>query len=333
MHLRGRVVVERVESRALRGNALRDPHVRDVPIYFPPGYDERRRFPVIFCLAGFGGSGCGMLEGTPWSPSVVDRFDALVASRRSRPAILMFPDAFTRLGGSQYMNSAATGRYEDHVAEELPALIDRRYRTIPDRAHRGVAGKSSGGYGALRLGMSRPEVFGAVACHSGDMAFEYVYLPDFPKAQRALEEHGGVAGFLRAFEKAPQKSGDLLAAMNILAMAACYSPNPHAKPLRFDLPFDPRTGEIREETWRRWLAQDPLRLVGAHAQALRSLRLLYFDCGLRDEFHLHLGARMLAARLKKMLIPHVHREFDDGHRGITYRYDVSLPLLARALSG
>ncbi len=329
----GRVEITRFESAVLKGNPLGDPHVRRVPVYLPPSYDTERsrRYPVVFVLTGFSGRGRMLLNDNPWSPSLDDRMDALIANG-SPELILVMPDAFTRLGGSQYMDSAATGRYETHVVEELVPWVDRTYRTLATREHRGVAGKSSGGFGALRLGMRHPRVFGALACHSGDMLFEYCYRPDFPKACSVLQAAGGVRRFLEAFETRPQKGKDDFLALNIVAMAACYSPEAGVE-MGVGLPFDLATGLPRTEVWERWLAHDPLTLLSAHADALRALRLLWIDCGTRDEYHLHHGARAFAAGLRRLDIPHHHEEFDDGHMNVPYRYDQSLPALARALAG
>ena len=329
---RGRVEVIEFESRVLRGNAAGDPHVRRVPVYLPPSYDAEpgRRYPVVFVLTGFTGRGRMLLNDNPWTPSLDDRLDALIAAG-CPDLIVVMPDCFTRFGGSQYMDSAATGRYETHVVSELVPWADERYRTLAAREHRAVAGKSSGGYGALHLGMRHPELFGAIACHSGDMLFEYCYQPDFPKVCSVLQEAGGVRKFLEAFEAKPQKGKDEFLALNILGMAACYSPEPAAE-LGVGLPFDLATGLPRDDVWRRWLELDPLRRLGAHADALRSMRLLWIDCGKRDEFHLHHGARAFARELTRLGITHVHEEFDDGHMNVPYRYDRSLPALARALS-
>jgi len=329
---RGRVEVVEFESPALRGNPAGDPHVRRVPVYLPPSYDAEpgRRYPVVFVLTGFTGRGRMLLNDNPWSPSLDDRLDTLIAAGCPELIVVM-PDCFTRFGGSQYMDSAATGRYETHVVGELVPWADERYRTLAAREHRAVAGKSSGGYGALHLGMRHPERFGAIACHSGDMLFEYCYQPDFPKACSVLQEAGGVRKFLEGFEAKPQKGKDEFLALNILGMAACYSPEPAAE-LGVGLPFDLATGLPRDDVWRRWLELDPLRRLGAHAEALRSMRLLWIDCGKRDEFHLHHGARAFARELTRLGIAHVHEEFDDGHMNVPYRYDRSLPALARALS-
>lgn len=330
---RGRVVIEEFTSAALAGNPLGDPHVRRVPVYLPPSYDRdgARRFPVILVLTGFGGRGRMLLNDDPWSPSLDDRMDALIAAGHASEAILVMADCFTRLGGSQYMDSTATGRYETHLIEELVPWIDARYRTLAAPGHRGVMGKSSGGYGALRLGMRHPDVFGAVASHSGDMYFEYCYRGDVPGACSVVTAAGGVRGFLERFESSPRKGKDDFLAFNVLGMAACYSPDP-AGEMGFALPWDPQTGAFRDDVWQRWLAHDPLQMLESHAGALAGMRLIHLDCGSRDEYHLHLGARLLSRALSARGIGHIHEEFDDGHRQVGYRYDVSLPAMTKALA-
>ncbi len=327
----GRVEVTRFESELLRGNAAGDPHVRRVPVYLPPSYDgsRDRRYPVVIVLTGFSGRGRMLLNDNPWSPSLDDRMDALVAAGAPE-AILVMPDCFTRYGGSQYMDSSATGRYESHVVGELVPWVDRTYRTLAARERRAVAGKSSGGYGALHLAMRHPDVFGALACHSGDMLFEYCYQVDLPKACSVLQEAGGVSRFLERFEAKPQKGKDDMLTLNIVGMAASYSPEPGAE-LGIGLPFDLATGLPRPDVWERWLAWDPLRRLPAAAEALRGMRLVWLDCGTRDEFHLHHGARAFARELERLGIAHVFEEFDDGHMNVAYRYDRSLPALVRAL--
>lgn len=329
----GRVVIEKVESEVLRGNAAGDPHVRTVPIYLPPSYDSdpSRRFPVAFVLTGFTGRGRMLLNDHGWSPALDDRMDRMIARGACGEVILVMPDCFTRYGGSQYRNSTATGRYEEHLIDELVRFVDGRYRTMPDREHRGVAGKSSGGYGAMMLGMRHPEVFGAIVCHSGDMEFDYCYRGDVPKALTHIQNAGGLAAWMQAFEAKVQKGHDDFMTLNVIGMAACYSPNPEAKPFGFDFPADLETGAWREEVWRRWLELDPLRVIDRYAEALRGMRLLYLDCGTRDEFSLQHGARLFVRRLRELGIAHHHEEFDDAHMNVSYRYEVSLPRLARAL--
>src|SRR3990172_189644 len=151
-HPRGTIQVERVESRVLQGNLPGDPHVRDLHLYLPPGYERgNERYPVVWCLTGFTGRGRRLLNDGPWAPGLGDRMDALIAAGHARPMILAMPDCFTHLGGSQYLNSPALGRYEDHLLEELVPLVDATYRTIPEPGRRGVMGKSSGGYGSIMM--------------------------------------------------------------------------------------------------------------------------------------------------------------------------------------
>jgi putative esterase len=328
---KGRIVVEVIESRVLRGNALGDPAVRELFVYLPPSYQNAssRRFAVVYCLTGFTGRGQMLLNTQPFTPNLAERMDNLIASGTLDEMIVVMPDCFTSLGGSQYINSAATGRYEDHLIEEIVPFVDARFRTRAAREGRAVMGKSSGGYGALVYGMRHADTFGAVASHSGDCYFEYCYLPDFPKTVRALK--GDPAAFLEKFRREEKKGKDDIAALNILAMSACYSPDVEA-PLGFRLPFDLVTGKIHPAVWARWLEHDPVRMAARYSEELKSLRLLYLDAGTRDEFGLDLGARILAARLAEMQISFVREEFDDGHFNIGYRYDRSLAQISKAVA-
>ena len=329
---RGRVEVLRHSSKLLRGNALGDPHERDLYVYLPPGYEHStERYPVIYFLSGFTGSGRMLLNFDHFAESLDARLDRLIGTGEVPPMICVLPDCFTRLGGSQYVNSSATGRYEDYVVDELVPFVDQKLRTKSGRDHRGVTGKSSGGYGAMRLAMRHPDVFGALGSHAGDAYFAFCYLPDFPKFVMGIEKHGGVEAFLRHFESLPKKTREEMEVLNILAMAACYSPNPSA-PLGIDLPVKLPSGEIRPDVWQRWVDNDPVHMAKRHVDALRSLKVIFLDAGLRDEFNLHLGARVFCSRLDELGIKYVYEEFDDTHMGIVYRYDRSLKMLAHALA-
>ena len=246
--------------------------------------------------------------------------------------ILVIPDCFTLYGGSQYMDSAGTGRYEEHLIAELVPYIDSRYRTAGPAA-RAVAGKSSGGFGALRLAMLHPEIFPHAACHSVDMLFEVGYSRDFAKCVSALSKFGGsFERFLKDFKAARAKDSFPHELVNAAAMAACYSPNPRS-PLGFDLPFDEYTGELRPEVWRKWKAHDPLELAQHCRAGLHKLRTVYFDCGTKDEFFLHLGARALSRRLKELGVRHEYEEHGGGHFDTASRLDRSFALLGQAMAG
>lgn len=328
----GRVEILKHSSNVLRGNPLGDSPDRDVFCYLPPGYDaSSERYPVIYFLSGFTGLGRMHFNYDPWAETIDARLDRLIGNGAMPPAICVLPDCFTRLGGSQYANSSATGRYEDYVVEELVPFVDSKLRTHAGSDHRGVTGKSSGGYGAFRLAMRHPDIFGGLGSHAGDAYFAYCYLPDFPKFVMGIEQYGGVEAFFRAFEAMPKKTDEAFAVLNILAMAACYSPNP-SQPMGIDLPMKLPSGEIRPDVWQRWVDEDPVHMATRHADALRSLRTIFIDAGKRDEYNLQLGARIFCSRLDALGVKYTYEEFDDTHGRILYRYDRSLVELAKALA-
>ena len=323
-----------IQSSVLVGNALGDPTERQVPVLLPPGYREStRRHPVILILASYLSDGSTLLNHRPFAPGLAVRLESLMTSGAMEPAIVALPNCFTQLGGSQYLNSSATGRYEDHLVDEVIPALDSTFRTLAAPEHRACVGRSSGGYGALRIAMKRPGTLGAVACMSGDAYFEYVYLPEFPRACDLIRPHGSVDGFLKAWRALPNREGREVVALNIIAMSACYSPVEESGKGRgdFDLPFDLATGEIREEVWQRWLAHDPVRMVENHVEALQALRWIHLECGDADEYHLHHGARVLSARMKSLGIAHAHAEYPGGHRGGAWRFDQVLPRLSEVI--
>lgn len=326
----GRVVRMRIDSRVLRDNPLGDPAERDLFVYLPAGYDASpsRRYPVVLVLSGFSGFGEYLFQRRAFEPTLADRLDRLVATRKMPPVIAASPDCYTALGGSQYVDSSAVGDYETHVVREVVPFLDASFRTKAAPRHRAIAGKSSGGYGAIMLAMKHPEVFGAVATHSGDAYFDYCYRFDFVKCWNAVRDAGGVQKWLARFRSAPRARSEDVLALNVIAMAACYSPNPRSK-LGFDLPFDLETGEEVPEVMERWRRFDPVVACRRYAANLRKLRGIFVDCGLRDEFALHAGARILVRRLRELGLRPVHEEFDDGHFSIGYRYDRSMPRLAK----
>jgi enterochelin esterase family protein len=331
----GTVVIHHFESALLVDNPAGDPHLRTVPVYLPPSYasEPGRRYPVVYVLTGFTGRGRMLLNDNPWMPSLDDRMDRLISSGGCGEMILVMPDCFTRYGGSQYLDSPATGRYMDHIVEELVPFVDRGYRTLPGREHRGVVGKSSGGYGAWVMAMKHPETFSAMGSHSGDCYFEYCYRPDIAKFCSAVIAAGGLEKWFGAFQQKIQKKHEDLTVLNILGMAAAYSPNPATPPFGIDVPCDLQTGAFREDVWDRWLACDPFMMLDEkrYTDALKQMKLVYLDCGVKDEWHLHLGARLMSRKLSAYGIAHEHQEFDDGHMNVQYRYDVTLPMMARVL--
>ena len=332
MHkLKGKVIVHSYESKLLKSNPLKDPYVRDVIVYLPPEYNQSssQGYPAVFGLTGFGGQGKMLLNADPFGENIEDRMNRLISEKKCGSLILVLIDCFTRFGGNQYINSSATGRYEDYIINEIVPFVDKTYNV----SKRGIWGKSSGGYGSIVLGMRYPEIFHALADHSGDAAFEYCYLQDFPKALDAFREAGGPRKWLDSFWRKPNHFQQIdEPPLNVLAMAAHYSPNPRSKEMGVDLPFDLNTGELREKVWNKWLSWDPVRMVEKYRNNLKKLKLIYIDCGTKDEFNLQWGARILHSKLEKMNIRHFYEEFVDGHMNISYRYDISLPKIYSALA-
>lgn len=332
----GRIERPRHESRVLRGNPWGDPAEREVPVYLPPGYDagSGKRYPVFWCLAPFTNAGPGQVNWKNFEESLPARLDRLIGEGRMGPVVVVFPDCFTYLGGNQYLNSPAVGRYADYLFDELAPFIEGRYRVRAGVEGRAAFGKSSGGFGALYLAMTRPGSWGAVANHAGDAGFDLCYGSDLPAVATTLAAHDGDIGrFLESFWGEGRVKGDDIGALMAIAMAASYDPDPE-RPDRITLPIDLHTGERDEQRWSRWLAHDPVELAGREecVENLRALRGLWLDCGRQDQFHIQYGTRRLASRLRQAGVDHVHEEFDGTHSGIDYRYDHSLPFLYRALT-
>ncbi len=332
--MNGSIVELQVDSPALAGNPLGDPARRTVLVYVPPGGAAGR--PAITFLHGFTGSARAWLNVSVFAPTVPDRLDALVAAGEIPPVVGVFPDGMTALGGTQWTDAPAVGRYQDFVAVDVVGEIEARLGTLARREARAVVGKSSGGYGALCLAGDRPDVFALVGAHAPDSGFEYCYLPDLPKAAGALLGAPDAAAWLDAAKRRARETklgGSDHPTLNVIAMAAHYSPRAGA-PLGLDLPFDLPTGRVREDVWARWLAHDPVRFVPAAAESFRRLEGVFLDCGTKDEFNLRWGVRAVAAALRDAGVRVEHQEFDDGHIGTSYRYEASLrwivPRLARS---
>ncbi len=333
MTLAGRINEHVVDSQLLRGNPLHDPHERPLWVYTPPGYDSGEdRYPVTFLLLGFAGKLAAWRNRTPYREPVPEQIDRMFAEGTTPPMIIVFVDAWTTYGGSQFVDSAGTGRYHSYLCDELVPWVDEHYRTDPDR--RAIAGKSSGGLGAMVTTMLRPDLFCAFATHSGDALSEVHYLRDFPSAVRNLRAYDGdIFQWWNDFRSrvAFTKPEDMQL-LELLAVAACFSPDEDGTPL---LPFDPVTGALREDVWNRWLRWDPVRMVPDHAETLRTRKAIWIDAGTRDDYFLDLGATAFRQALHTHGVPDdiVHFELFDGtHFAVEYRMPLSLAWLAERLS-
>lgn len=328
--LRGRIELPRFESELLAGNLLGDPNERELLVYLPPSYDGRRRFPVVTILPPYAAGHRSLLNFKLWEPDLFERYEAQVAAGDALEAILISPDCLTRWGGSQFIDSAATGPYQSYLADEVVPFVDARYRTIATREGRAVVGRSSGGYGALRLASDRPDSFAAFASHAGDAAFEVSIRPTFTSAAIALERAGGLSAFAARAAREGPKESEFEAIMTI-ATAAAYAPEPTAPFPHLALPFDPRTALPVPEVWSRFLAHDPLVRLARAPDAMTEAALILLDAGDRDEHGLHFAARLLYEALALRGANVVYEEFAGGHRGTAHRYAWSIPRLVAAL--
>jgi len=333
--LAGRFEETSFESRILQSNPLGDPHVRPLWIYVPPEYheDARRRYASIYVIQGLTGQ-LDMWRNRPaFRRNFPELADDLFARGEAPPCIVVWVDCWTSLGGSQFLDSPGTGKYHTYLCDEVVPWVDANYRTLPDRDHRGITGKSSGGYGAMVTPMLRPDLWGGLATHAGDALFEACYLPEFRECARALRDdyQGSYERFWASFRSRPAFSKESDAYLqNQWCMAACYSTDDDGT---VRLPFDTSTGELLPEIWERWLAWDPVRMVAAHTDSLRSMKAIYIDAGKRDEYFLDLGAEAFRRALADVGVTDVFFElFDATHASIEYRYPLALKYLAERLS-
>jgi len=337
--MRGRLEEHVIDSRLLRDNPLGDPAERPVWVYLPPAYDSdtARRFPSIYLIQGMTGQvdmWRNRIAFRKNQPELID--DLFAADDAPSQAIVVFVDCWTSVGGSQFLDSPGTGRYHSYLCEEVVPWVDRTFRTLAERDHRGITGKSSGGYGAMVTPMLRPDLFGGLATHSGDALFEDCYQPEFREAARALRDHynGSFERFWEDFRGRPALSrpGDE-ALVNEWAMAACYSTDEDGT---VRLPFDLATGELIPEVWERWLRWDPVRMARTDAgkTALRSLRAIYIDAGTHDEYFLDLGAEAFRREVAAAgAVEPFFELFDAKHGMIEYRYPIAIRYLAERLAG
>lgn len=302
------VRILKIESAALQGNLAGDPAVQSFAVYVPPGYDaSSARYPVVYLLHGIADS----YETWTGAWKIPEMLDRMIAAKAIAPMIVVMPNAGNRFLGSYYVNSPVTGRWADMIANEMVATVDAQFRTIAKAESRGVVGHSMGGYGAIRFGMERPDVFRAVYAIS-------------PCCLDAVEDIGwGNQAMWRTFltfksyadaEAALQK-GDFYP-MAALGLLSAHIPNASA-PLRVDVPVRAARGELlpSEPAYTRLRDQLPLRNVARYRDNLRSLRALYIDYGFSDQFaHIPIATPAFSRELIAQGVPHVLDAYDGDHR-------------------
>ena len=322
-----------VESDALAGNPLGDPSRRPLYVYRPPGVelDHPKPLPSVYVIQGFTGQLDMWLARQPFEPTMIERLDAMFAAGDCPDAIVVFVDAWTSYGGSQFLNSTGTGRYLDYLCDEVVPFVDERYPTAAGRDHRGLTGKSSGGYGAMVVPMLRPDVFGALASHAGDALFEACYLPEFPDVARALRDD--FDGSWDAFFERPHRRpahGTGSSCSRPTATPPATRPtrrSPAARCCR-----STSHGRLLDDVWAQWLR------LGPGADGARPRRRAALDAP-------HLPRRRpprrvlprprragLRAELDKLGVAHTLELFDGTHARLTYRYPGAIRELVLAIA-
>jgi S-formylglutathione hydrolase FrmB len=334
--LAGRIDEHVFTSELLKGNPLGDSWERPLLVYVPPGYDDdpARRYPSVYVIQGFTGQVSMWRNREPFRQPFTETADAVFARGEAPPAIVVYVDAWTAYGGSQFVDSPGTGRYHSYLCDEIVPWVDDRYRTIAEPSKRAISGKSSGGFGAMITPMLRPDLFGALATHAGDALYEYCYVPEFPVAFRHLRKYGGdVQTWWDDFRSrvAFTKPEDM-SLLGLFGVAACFSAAADGTP---ELPFDPSTGVLRPVVWQGWLDWDPVRMVPRYSEALRTVHSVWIDAGDADNFHLDVGAAafrsaLLGAGLSSDAIR--YEIFPGTHAAIGYRYPMALAWLCQRMA-
>jgi enterochelin esterase-like enzyme len=289
-----------VHGKSLEGNLEGDSPDRDVTVYLPAGYtsDQSRRYPVVYLLHGYGGRENTFTERLA---SLQESGDRLAAAQGFSAQIVVTPSAFTLHKGSMYSNSPTTGDWERFIAEDLVAYIDSHYRTLADRKSRGLGGHSMGGYGALRIGMKRPDVFMSLyimsaCCLSANRTPD----PQTMAASEAIKTREQAEEAARAPGFGPSTS---------LASAAAWSPNPMNPPLYLDLPV--KDGKVRPEIVAKWVANSPLEMLAQHVDDLKKYYAIGIEIGTKDT--LLAPNRQLHEAMTRLRIPHGYEEYDGDH--------------------
>jgi enterochelin esterase-like enzyme len=317
-----------IDSDVLGGNLVEASSRRMIDVYVPHGHDGRG-LPLLVDIVGFTAGGPAHTNWKNFGENLPERLDRLIADGAMPPVVVAFPDCFTRLGGNQYVNSPAMGRWDDFLRTEVVPSVEGRYG-CGGSGRRGVFGKSSGGYGAMVHALLHAGFWSAAAVHSGDMGFELLYRHEFVPVLRALAKEPDIGKWVDSFWAAKKPKDSDVHILMMLAQAASFDPDPSAA-YGVRLPVTLDTCELIPERWANWMAWDPLTLVEKHGQGLSALKALYIDCGDIDQYNLVYGARRMHKRLVALGIKHTYEEFPDDHTAVDYRMDISLPILAKAL--
>lgn len=313
----------RVDSKALKGNPLKDPSSRVNPVMVPKSFTSKK-LPVVFILAGFTGNGPKYLGPRSFEQNMAEQIDDGVESSKAPKALYVFVDAFSFWGGSQFINSPAVGNYEDYLVKELYQEVLDNYPVDTKKVM--VMGVSSGGYGALHLASKYPSKFTYCAALAPDSYFETCYLSDIYKASPYLL--GKSYYELKSLHKAGKILGrrDGHSILNAIGMTACYSPVSKSK---LDWPIDLKSGLENKSVWKKWKSNDPVIFLKKRMNKFKQLKGIYLEVGVRDQFHLYFGARQMHQLMKDEKCKHHYSEFNGTHFDFAERRPILWEWLAK----
>ena len=296
-----------VRSEKLKSNPLGDPAVRRVAVFVPDATNKDTPLPLVIYLPGWGGSSeDAIAQGRAgWLGRAVDQLASAGLSVR-----IAVVDGRSRYGGSQFLNSAATGDYADYIAEEVVPAVEARYTLANDtKFPRLIAGHSSGGYGALMLAMSRQKLFTAVVALSPDSDFEVTHKPLVSQPSVRAITRAELDAAMAPAEKSRMPANGL--ARMVVGLCANYAPIA-GSPGRFEWLYD-ESGVWRAEAWQRWLDLDPLQVVRKRADAFAPAQRVYLDGAEHDEFGANIGARKIWEVLRERKSPVTFYESPGHH--------------------
>jgi len=309
--LKGKLERVKVFGASLKGNLMGESDSPEVSIYLPPSYatDRTRRYPVVYLLHGYTGTDLGYFGPTGRQLHVIA--ERVFAAGTAREMILVMPNCMNAYGGCMYSNSVTAGDWEGYVADDLVAYMDKNYRTIANRDGRGLGGHSMGGYGTLRIGMKRPDVFSALYALSSCCLNEGTVRPGRSGQPSAAEQVKSIDE-IRAARAAAAAGGGRGAGggpEGTLARAAAWAPNPANPPLYLDLPT--KSGEVVPSVAVRYAANSPVAMLDQYVPSLKKYKAIALDIGLQD--NLITSNRVLVEAMTRYGIAHTFETYEGDH--------------------
>jgi enterochelin esterase family protein len=304
-----------VNSKALAQNPLADPTARRQFILSPKNL--RADTPVVFCLSGYGSDAWKNFSFAGFDSNLAQDLDLWTQEKQIPEALYIFVNSWTKWGGSQFINSVGSGRYEDYIIQDLIPEFQKDFPEVADTKNWVVMGGSSGGYGALSLGSKYPDLFPYVVALAPDSLFDVSLLPEIYKYLPYIQEHGGIKSFIKAYEQGLIKVNHdiLFGLLNLIAMTHSYALQNTKGDLQFPITLD---GELDVQIWQSWLRHDPVQFLSARSDNLKKLKALKIFTGDKDEYGLQFGSRQIYKSLKAKSVNIEYTELHGTHRSLKH---------------